>query len=50
LPNDERTIVVKNNLDFVRREVVSITGIQLSVLVKENNEKDLRITKEGAKE
>jgi hypothetical protein len=49
-PNHEGLITVKNKLDFARKEVVSITGNQLSVLVKGNNEKDLRITKEGTEE
>lgn len=43
-------ISVKNNLDFSRKEVVAISGKSLSNLLKGNQEKDLRIKKEGTQE
>lgn len=44
------TILVKNNLDFDRNEIVSVSGKSLSNLLKGNKEKELRIKKEGTQE
>ncbi|MES2240203.1 MAG: DUF4861 family protein [Bacteroidota bacterium] len=48
--NKSAKISVQNNLDFARKEVVSISGKQLSALLKGNKEKELRIKKQGTKE
>lgn len=48
--NESATISVKNTLDFSRKEVVSVSGKQLSDLLKNNKESDLRIKKEGTQE
>ncbi|MBA0882743.1 DUF4861 family protein [Flavobacterium undicola] len=48
--NKSAKISVKNNLDFSRQEVVSISGKQLSNLIKGKQEKELRIKKEGTSE
>lgn len=43
-------ISVKNNLDFSRQEIVSVSGKQLSNLIKGKKETELRIKKEGTQE
>lgn len=50
VPNESVTITVKNNLDFSRQEIVSISGKSFSDLLKGNKEKDLRIKKDGTQE
>ncbi|WP_051590597.1 DUF4861 family protein [Flavobacterium daejeonense] len=44
--NKSATISVKNNLDFARKEVVSVKGKSLSNLIKGKKISDLRIKKE----
>lgn len=48
--NHNAKITVKNNLDFSRREVVSVKGKLLSNLIKGNKTGDLRIRKEGTQD
>lgn len=48
--NKSATISVKNNLDFPRKEIVVVSGKQLSDLIKGNKANDLRIKKEGTSE
>ncbi|MEN9908580.1 MAG: hypothetical protein RLZZ540_1729 [Bacteroidota bacterium] len=48
--NKSAKISIKNNLDFSRQEIVSISGKQLSDLIKGKQEKELRIKKEGMQE
>lgn len=48
--NKSAKISLKNKLDFSRQEVVSISGKQLSNLIKGKQEKELRIKKEGTSE
>jgi hypothetical protein len=48
--NKSAKISVKNNLNFSRQEIVSISGKQLSNLIKGKQEKELRIKKEGTQE
>ena len=44
---NEIEIEVSNNLDFARKEIVSVDRKQLEELLKENKEKDIRIKKAG---
>lgn len=48
--NNEISVEVSNNLDFQRKEIVSIDSKQLAGLLKDNKEKDIRIKKEGTVE
>lgn len=48
--NKTAKISVKNNLDFSRKEILSVSGKQLSDLLKGNKANDLRIKKEGTTE
>jgi len=48
--NKSAKILVKNNLDFSRKEIVSVSGKQLSDLIKRKQEKELRIKKEGTQQ
>lgn len=48
--NKSATISVKNNLDFLRKEIVVVSGKQLSDLIKGNKANDLRIKKEGTQQ
>ncbi|KDN55064.1 DUF4861 domain-containing protein [Flavobacterium seoulense] len=48
--NESAKISIKNNLDFTRKEVVSVSGKQLSNLLKGKKEKELRIKKAGTSE
>jgi len=48
--NTAAKISIKNNLNFDRKEIVSVSGKQLSDLIKGKKEKELRIKKEGASE
>ncbi len=48
--NTSAKISVKNNLDFTRKEIASISGKQFSNLIKGKKEKELRIKKEGTSE
>ncbi|HTG64868.1 MAG TPA: DUF4861 domain-containing protein [Flavobacterium sp.] len=48
--NRTAKISVKNNLDFLRKEILSVSGKQLSDLIKGNKANDLRIKKEGTQE
>ena len=48
--NKSAKILVKNNLDFSRQEIVSVSGKQLSDLIKGKQEKELRIKKEGTQQ
>ncbi|MFA9188972.1 DUF4861 family protein [Flavobacterium sp. FBOR7N2.3] len=48
--NKSAKILVKNKLDFSRQEIVSVSGKQLSDLIKGKKEKELRIKKEGTQQ
>lgn len=48
--NESAKISIKNNLNFIRKEVVSLKSEQLSTLLKNNKEQDLRIKKSGTQE
>lgn len=45
--NKSATISIKNNLDFSRKEIVSLKAEQLSTLLKANKQQELRIKKAG---
>ncbi|MBD0725666.1 DUF4861 domain-containing protein [Flavobacterium sp. L1I52] len=48
--NETTKITIKNNLDFARKEVVSVKGKSLSNLIKGKKISDLRIKKDGTQE